>query len=185
MLRFWSPEDAPAMLDAVNADRASLLPWLPWARNNNRTVEECLASINRMRTDRERIEPTPNDFTIAIFERSSGLPMGGTSLHRIAHAWHEAEIGYFIRGDRRREGLCAEAVSGLISRAFTPQDRGGWGLRRIHIRCAGRNIASQCVPRKLGLREEARLVRERWVDTIGWDDTLVWGVCADEWRAGR
>lgn len=185
LLRYWEQSDAAPMLAAIDSDRASFLPWLPWTAVDNRTVDECSAAIERMRLRRERSDPPADDFTIGIFERSTGLPMGGTGLHRILHAWHEAEIGYWIRSDRRAQGLCTEAVAGLITWAFTPQDAGGWGLRRIHIRCAGRNLASQRVPRKLGLREEARLVQERWVDGVGWDDTLVWGVLAEDWNRSR
>lgn len=180
-LRFWRVEDATDMLRAIDVDRASFLPWLLWVRSDNRTVEECVAAIERMRDKRERTEPPADDFVIGIFDKQSGLPVGGTGLHRINHAAHEAEIGYWVRPDRRRQGLCAEAVHGLISWAFRTQSAGGWGLRRIHIRCAGSNVSSQSVPRRMGLREEARLVGERWTEGVGWDDTLVWGVCAGEW----
>ncbi|MFN7022720.1 MAG: GNAT family N-acetyltransferase [Phycisphaerales bacterium] len=180
-LRFWTPEDAPAMLEAINVDRGSFLPWLPWVKVDNRTPAECVAAIERMRQRRERTDPAPDDFTLGIFDRRTGGVVGGTGLHRILHDWHEAEIGYWIRPDLRRRGLCAEAVAGLIDWAFREPGEGGWGLRRIHIRCAASNDSSARVPRSLGLREEGRLVKERWTEGIGWDDTLVWGVCAAEW----
>lgn len=180
-LRFWQPEDAAGMFDAVEVDRPSFLPWLLWPRVDNRTVDECRAAIERQRTKRERTEPVADDFTIGIFDRSTGAVVGGTGLHRVIHRAHEAEIGYWIRPDRRRNGLCAEATAGLISWGFTAQSDGGWGLHRLHIRCAGSNQSSQRVPRKLNLREEARLVKERWTEGYGWDDTLVWGVVRHEW----
>lgn len=173
------------MLEALNVDRESYLPWLPWVRVDNRTEEECAAAIERMRQRRERTDPAPDDFTLGIFDRSTGGVVGGTGLHRILHNWHEAEIGYWIRPDLRRRGLCAEAVGGLIDWAFRPLGEGGWGLRRLHIRCAGSNDSSIRVPQSLGLRQEGRLVQERWTEGIGWDDTLVWGVCAGEWPSIR
>ncbi len=185
VLRFWEPHDAQGMLDAIEVDRASFLPWLPWVKADNRNLEECLAAIGRMQEKRSRVEPPADDFTIGIFEKGTELPLGGTGLHRIISAWHEAEIGYWVRRDWRSRGVCTEAVSGLLSWAFTPQDRGGWGLRRIHIRCAGNNLASQRVARKLGLREEGRLVGERWVEGSGWEDTLVWGVLKEEWNVDQ
>jgi ribosomal-protein-serine acetyltransferase len=170
------------MLSALDADRTSFLPWLHWVSNDNRTSQECASSIERQREKRERIDPPADDFTLGVFDRNSGLALGGTGLHRLNLASHEAEIGYWIRADRRRSGLCTEAVAGLISWAFTPQSRGGWGLRRLHIRCASSNHASRRVPQKLNLRHEATLVADRWVDSIGWDDTLVWGVLVHEWN---
>lgn len=184
-LRFWRAEDAAALLAAIESGRDRLLPWMPWAASDNRTVDECAASIERMKVKCERREPPADDFALGIFDAASGEPLGGTGLHRIIAEWHEGEVGYWVRPDRHGRGICTRAVSALLTWAFTPQTEGGWGLRRIHIRCAGGNMASQRVPRKLGLREEARLVQERWVDGRGWDDTLVWGVLAEEWLARK
>ncbi len=184
-LRFWVEGDAPALFEAIDIDRGSFLPWLGWVRTDNRSVEDCLATIDRMRTRRTRIEPIADDFTLGIFDAATGAALGGTGLHRVVHSAHEGEIGYWVRPDRRGEGICGRAVAALLSWAFTAQGDGGWGLRRVHIRCAASNMASQRVPRKLGLREEARLVKERFVDTVGWDDTLVWGVLESEWDIAR
>lgn len=184
-LRFWEASDALALFDSIDADRASFLPWLPWVKTDNRSVKDCLTTIDRMFARRTRMEPAADDFTLGIFDARTGEALGGTGLHRIVHSAHEGEIGYWVRPDRRGEGICGRAVAALLSWAFTAQGDGGWGLRRVHVRCAASNVASQRVPRKLGLREEARLVQERWVDTIGWDDTLVWGVLEQEWDVAR
>jgi len=182
LLRYWQPADAAAMFEALSIDRSSFLPWLPFVENDNRTVEECGAAIERFRGERERIDPPAVDFVIAIFDAPSGEVVGSTGVTRIVRAAHEGEIGYWIRADRRRQGLCQEAVAALVTWAFrTPAD-GGWGLRRIHIRCAGRNVPSATVPRRLGFVHEATLRKDRWVNGIGWDDTLVFGMLRDEWR---
>ena len=182
-LRYWQPQDAPAMLEALTIDRESFLPWLPWTLTDNRTVEQCLDAIERHRGKRERTDAPPDDVVVAIMDAKTGDALGGTGLHRMVHAYHEAEIGYWMRSDRRRQGLCTEAVAALVTWAFLPQDQGGWGLRRIHIRCAALNVASSAVPRRLGFVHEATLRKERWVPGSGWDDTLVFGMLHDEWRA--
>lgn len=181
-LRYWETQDAPAMLDALSVDRQSFLPWLPWVKVDNRSVDECAASIERFRATRTRADPPPTDYVIAIFDPLSGEAIGGTGLHRITHATHEAEIGYWVRADCRRQGLCREAVAALVTWAFRDPLQGGWGLRRIHIRCAALNVPSQLVPKRLGFVHEATLRQERWVDGSGWDDTLVFGMLRDEWR---
>lgn len=173
------------MLEALDIDRSAYWPWLPWTRADNQNLAQCIYVIERMRRDRERINPPADDFTLGIFDRATGAVLGGTGLHRIHHPSHQAEIGYWMRPDRRRQGLTTEAVAGLISWAFTPTTRGGWGLRRIEILCAAANAASQAVPMKLGLRREIHLRAHRWVEGIGWNDTLGWGVLAEEWDAER
>lgn len=183
LLRAWRHEDAPGMLAAIDVDRASLLPWLPWPNVDNRTLYECIFQIERFRREGARTTPPADNFVIAIIDRATGEVLGGTGLHRVAHDLHQAEIGYWLRADRRRQGVCTEAVAGLLTWAFTPQDRGGWGLRRIEIFCAAANTASRRVPEKLGLRQEVHKRADRWVPGLGWSDTLGWGVLAEEWAS--
>lgn len=185
VLRWWTSDDAAPMLAALNHERSTHLPWLPWVAADNRSIAECIFNIERFRRERDRPTPTPEDFTLGIFDRASGAVVGGTGLVRVRHTIHEAELGYWIRADRRCEGLCTEAVAGLLSWAFTPQRSGGWGLRRVHIRCSAKNAASARVPEKLGLRREACFAGDRWTDGIGWDDTLVYAVLASEWDVPR
>lgn len=178
-IRFPGAPDADGFFEMISSSRASFAPWLPWAETEHVAVEQTMYFIEKFR--RTRTEPGATDFTMGIFDRATGRPLGGTGLHRVVPNTYEGEIGYYVRADAQNKGICTEATRGLITWALTPQDQGGWGLRRIHIRCAARNLASQRVPRKLGLREEARLVQERWTPGLGWEDTLVWGVLNDEW----
>jgi RimJ/RimL family protein N-acetyltransferase len=190
VLRWWRHEDAEGLFNAIEEGRETFLPWLPWTKVDNLNVPQCIFQIERMRRTREATDATPTDFTIGIFDRATGGVVGGTGLHRIATEHHAGEIGYWVRPGLRGAGLCTEATAGMLSWGFLPQSKGGWGLRRIEIRCAGGNLASQRVPRKLGLREEARLVGERWVEGArdipsAWQDTLVWGVLSEEWDCAR
>jgi ribosomal-protein-serine acetyltransferase len=181
VLRYFVPEDAERFLAALNVERHTYLPWLPWVSNDNRSIAEAIFNFERFRRERERAAPTPDNFVIGIFDGGTGDVIGGTGLHRVVHAHHEAEIGYWVRADRRRQGLCAEATAGMISWGLAAQSEGGWGFHRVFIRVAGTNESSQRVPRKLGLNQDGRLRGDRWVPSVGWDDTLVWSVLAEEW----
>ena len=165
------------MFAAIQIDRQTFLPWLPWIGTDNRSVAECIYQIERFRRNRE-LRPLP-EIVLGIFDRTTGNVVGGTGLHDIHPASHQAEIGYWIRADLRGRGLCAEAVAGLIAWCLAPSSEGGWGLRRLEIRCSAANVASARVPQKLGLVEEARLRRHRWVEGVGWDDTLIFAVVAE------
>jgi RimJ/RimL family protein N-acetyltransferase len=167
------------MLEALDVDRASYLPWLPWVAVDNQNLAQCTFQIERFRRESERPECT--DYVLGIFDRDSGKVIGGTGLHRMVPARAQAEIGYWVRPERRREGLCMEAVAGLLSWAFTPASLGGWGLRRIEILAAGGNTASLGIPRKLGLRAETHKRQAAWYEGRGWEDKHGWGVLADEW----
>src|SRR5688500_17307251 len=143
VLRWWEPEDAVAQLEALDSTgpaRAALVPWLPWAREDSRTVSQCIYNIERVRRAREKSDAT--DFVIGIFDRRGGAVLGGTGFHRVEPDVGQAEIGYWVRPDRHGQGICTEAVRGLIEWAFAPQSSGGWGFRRIEISCAATNLAS-------------------------------------------
>jgi RimJ/RimL family protein N-acetyltransferase len=178
VLRFWKPEDAPSMLAALDVDRTAFGPFLPWVHEDNQNLHQCIYQIERLR---RHAAANDDNFVLGIFDRATGDTLGGTGLHRNDGANHQAEIGYWIRPDRRREGLCTEAVAHLISWAFQPQEEGGWGLRRIEIYCAASNEGSQRVPRKLGLRQEVTRRGARFTPGLGWEDTLGWGVLREEW----
>lgn len=176
-IRWWQHGDAAGMLRALDEDRASYLPWLPWVSSDNLNLGQCIYRIEANRRAREAGE----DFTIGWFDRATGQVLGGSGFHRLDPASHTAEIGYWLRPDRRGAGLCTEAVAHMISWGFAAKLDGGWGFRRIVIYCAGGNTASARVCAKLGLRHEVQQLRARWVDGRGWEDTLGWGVLAEEW----
>lgn len=167
------------MFAAIDADRTSLLPWLPWAATDNRNVSECLFHIERFRRTREGTGAT--DFALGLFDAGTGEVVGGIGFHRIDAEIAQGEIGYWIRGDQARRGLCTEAVAALISAGLTPQREGGWGFRRVTIMCAEPNVASRRVPEKLGLPLEVSTRGDRWIDGLGFTGTLSWGVLREEW----
>jgi RimJ/RimL family protein N-acetyltransferase len=154
---------------------------------DNRDVAECVYHVERFRRTREERLETPTSFNMGIFDRASGDVLGGIGYNRIQPETAQAEVGYWVRPDRQRQGLCTEAVSEMVTWGFAPQSECGWGFRRITILCAQKNLASRRVPEKLGIPLELRARHERWLEGEGWADTLGFGLCADEWdpKAGR
>jgi RimJ/RimL family protein N-acetyltransferase len=185
VIRRYEASDAETLFRAVDASRSALLPWIPWAADQHRTVDASLATIQRF--DAARADPTNLEFNatvgfvFGVFLRDSGALVGGTGFNRIDFPAHEAETGYWVHAEHQRRGIASAVLRAMLSWAFAPQDSGGWGFRRIRVFAAADNLASCAIPRKLGLREECRIVKHRWTDGLGWTDTLGWGVLADEW----
>jgi ribosomal-protein-serine acetyltransferase len=185
VIRPYRLEDAAALFAAVVLSRASLLPWLPWARVTHTSVEESRASIERFdQAMADPLAPENNSvfgFVMGVFCSRTGEFVAGTGLNRMDAATHNAETGYWVRADRRREGWCSDALRATLSWAFLPQTEGGFGLRRVHIFASAANVASCGVPRRLGLRQHMHARLDRFVDGIGWTDTVGWDVLATEW----
>lgn len=174
VLRWWQTEDAGPLFEAVSEDRGALLPWLPWAQTGHGSPEDSEKTIEAF----TRMRAADEDYTVGVFDRATGAVVGGAGFHRLVPAAHEAETGYWIRGSRQREGLCTEMMRAWISAGFRD-----WGLRRIHLRCAGGNAGSQAVIERLGIPLEGRERKARWTEGLGWDDQLTYGVLAHEWDA--
>lgn len=185
VIREYEAADAPALFTAIDASRTVMWPWLPWVKTQHRSVEESAASIERFR--KSSLAPlTPENnavfgYVFGVFDRRSGELVAGTGFNRMSPESHNAETGYWVRADRRGEGIAGEACAGTLSWGFTPQDRGGFGFRRVHIFASVANAASCRVPRKLGLREIMHSRQDRWVDDLGWCDSAAWDVLAEEW----
>lgn len=182
VVRLHRPGDGKAMFEAIDASRESLLPWMAWARHSHGSVEESEAYVaSTTRGYRERL---CLDYPMGIFDRATGMWLGGTGLHELDITLGQAEVGYWIRGDRQGEGLCTEAVRALLAVALAGQERGGWGLRRLVVYHAIQNVASRKVCERLGLRQEALLRQARFIgppgEGPGWYDVVGYGILADE-----
>jgi RimJ/RimL family protein N-acetyltransferase len=69
--------------------------------------------------------------------------VGTIGLPRIQRG--SAEVGYWTHPDVRGRGLATEAVRLVSDHAFSSADSGGLGLRRLFVKVAADNVASQRV----------------------------------------
>jgi RimJ/RimL family protein N-acetyltransferase len=152
---------------------------MAWTTTDHLNADHSIHYVERSRRAAEK--PDCRDFPMGIFDRRSGAQLGGTGLHHISSALRSAEIGYWVRGERHRSGICTRAVGALISAALRPAAEGGWGLRRIVIYNAIQNVGSRRVCERLGLRLEMRMRRERYLESLGYYDVLGFAVLDDEW----
>ncbi|MCA9593547.1 MAG: GNAT family N-acetyltransferase [Myxococcales bacterium] len=178
-VRLYREGDGPRLFAAVSANRDALLPWMVWVTTDHLHVDHSIFYVERMRRGVEK--PDCLDFPMGIFDAKSGEQLGGTGFHRIHPEWRDAEIGYWVRGDRQRSGICTRAMGALISSGLRSAADGGWGFRRIVIQCAEANTGSRRVCERLGLRLEGRYRADRYTEPLGYHDNLAYAVLADEW----
>lgn len=179
VLRFHTHEDARAIHDAVEANRPNLTKWMPWSRSENFSIGQTHYTIERFIRDLNA-DPIAN-MPVIICDRATGEYLGGTGLHDFQPDTHQAETGYWITRERRGQGVCTEAVVALTEVSLRPQSQGGLGLRRIEIRCSADNAPSARVAEKAWYQLEGRLRAHRWIDGLGWSDTLIYATTADTW----
>ena len=98
--------------------------------------------------------------------------------------WHSrlhagGELGYVINPDFGGRGFATEAARAVLRLGFEEL-----GLHRIVARIDERNDASARLARRLGMRQEARLVHNEFFKGE-WSTELDFAMLADEWSAYR
>ncbi len=91
------------------------------------------------------------------------------------------EIGYWTHPDARGRGVMTEAVHRIVRHALVPTDGGGLGLRRLVLRAAAGNVASQHVAQTNGF---VRTGVQRQAERLGdgsFDDLVDYDLLASQW----
>lgn len=81
--------------------------------------------------------------------------IGNAGFVTVSQKHQSAEIGYFIDQEYASQGFATEACEKLLHVGFHKLQ-----FNRIYARCMARNIASQKVLKKIGMRHEGRFLQE-------------------------
>jgi RimJ/RimL family protein N-acetyltransferase len=128
---------AESLFEAVVDSRTELLPWMPWAQEPTLQGSRSQAASS-VRAWREDVE-----FHFCVVDCSTRDVLGVAGLNRDGP--DSAELHYWIRSDRARQGLTTEACRALIEWAPV-----ALGVSRITLWTGRDNAASRRVATKLG-----------------------------------
>ncbi|MFY1695885.1 GNAT family N-acetyltransferase [Solwaraspora sp. WMMA2101] len=117
--------------------------------------------------------------TLGIEVAATGRLIGDVVLFWHSRAQRGGEIGYVVHPDASGQGYATEAARALLGLGFDQL-----GLHRIVARIDERNTPSARLARRLGMRQEARLVRNDFFKGE-WSTELDFAMLADEWPAYR
>ncbi|GAM24992.1 hypothetical protein SAMD00019534_081670 [Acytostelium subglobosum LB1] len=144
---------------AIKESRDHLLPWMPWAKDDqhldNEEMKQMLISMFS-----EQFH-SGLDYPYGIFLRPPQLTdgqqqhqevfVGSTGLHPRIEPKNEAmEIGYWMHVDHLNRGLCTEAVRALVCVGFDHLR-----LKTLEIHSERNNQLSQRIPKRLGFQPSA------------------------------
>jgi ribosomal-protein-serine acetyltransferase len=166
-LRRLEESDADELYRLIDANRAYLAAWMPWA--GAQTREGTLEFIRMTR----RQEASNDGFQAALV--SEGKIIGIVGFHSVNWPHRSTTIGYWLDEGHQGRGLMTLAVRSLVDHAFRV-----WDLHRVEIQAAVHNHRSRAIPERLGFREEG--VR-REAELIGdrYHDLAVYAILAPEW----
>lgn len=84
------------------------------------------------------------------------------------------EIGYCFSDSYSGKGYATEAVSGLLGELFTKLN-----LHRVQANLDARNVASQKLCERVGMRKEAHFLKDYW-NKNEWTDSMVYAMLHEE-----
>jgi RimJ/RimL family protein N-acetyltransferase len=170
LLRPLTPADADALLNYRS--RPDVCRYLPFEPMTREVIRE------RMVTQWSRTELTDEGqaLTLGVAARETGELVGDVILfwHSRLHAG--GELGYVFRPEVAGRGYATEAAREVLRLGFEEL-----GLHRIIARLDERNEPSARLARRLGMRQEARLVNNEWFKGE-WTTELDFAMLAEEWH---
>lgn len=158
-LRAWRINDAPSLVEAVRSSADSVGRYLPWCHENYR-LADAIDWIARCRSGWCAGE----HFAFGLFDDASGELLGGAGLRQHDHLQHCANLGYWVRASRQRQGVAttaARCVAGFGFKCLT--------LRRIETVASTCNQASRGTAENCGARLEGIARQRLWKSGRGQD----------------
>jgi RimJ/RimL family protein N-acetyltransferase len=175
LLRCWDPADAPLYRQALGDSREHLLPWLPWVRDEPRSLDDQVARLRGLRA----LFDMGRDFIYGAFAAEGGELVGSVGLHPRAGEGAR-EISLWTTARHAGSGYGTEASVALLRVAFEVDE-----VRRVELHCDPRNHASRHLAAKLGFEHEATL-RARDEDEHGAPaDVMIWSLFREGYAASR
>jgi RimJ/RimL family protein N-acetyltransferase len=163
--------------DALLAYRSlpDICRYVPFEPMTRAVIDERLAS----QWARTELTDEGQALTLGVETVDTGELVGDVVLfwHSRLHAG--GELGYMFSPDHGGHGYATEAANAMLRLGFE-----GLGLHRIIARIDERNESSVRLARRLGMREEARLVHNELFKGE-WSTELDFAMLADEWRDSR
>jgi ribosomal-protein-serine acetyltransferase len=168
-LRLLREADAQELHALIEANRAHLVRWLPWAEGQG--FDETLDFIGKTRSQASE----NNGFQTAIVLDASIVGMAG--YPGVDWGNRSTRIGYWLDEAHQGKGIVTAAVRLLVDHALT-----AWQLNRVEILVATENRRSRAIPERLGFREDGTL-RQLHLVSGRYLDCASYSMLAADWRA--
>ena len=164
-LREWRPDELEAMHRWLGSPEVTrFLTWGAKSLDDSaRHLELCVS---------EQTKPERTRYYLAAELRRSGEVMGDAGFEWVDREQREGELGYFLLPAYWRQGIGSECARLVLQLAF-----GRCGALAMRASCDARNVASERVMQKCGMRRDTevekpgrrsyRITRAEWLLDAG------------------
>jgi ribosomal-protein-serine acetyltransferase len=166
-LRLLKESDAQALHALIDANRAYLARWTPWAQE-----QTPVQTIDFIRATRRQVRNN-DGFQVAILDEQRIV--GVVGFLGVDWVNRATSIGYWLAETGQGRGTMTQAVQSLVGHALE-----GWRLNRVEIRAGVENLRSRAIPERLGFEQEGTL---RQAARLGdrYLDHVVYAMLACDW----
>ncbi len=174
VLRPYCLDDVESLYKAVRESVAEVSLWMPWCHADY-AIEESRTWVE----SRAEAWEKGTEYEFVITDSHTGLVLGGCGLNNIDRANGNANLGYWVRTGRTRQGVATTATRLLAGFGFNEL-----GLNRIEILAATGNRASRRVAEKAGATREGTL-RNRLAIREEVHDAVIFSFVPEDIRPGE
>lgn len=167
-LRISSPDQAEALIQAIENNRAHLSEFLPWVRYMN-TLSDSISYLAQSQINCT----TGTELSYSIYKNNTLI--GRIGIHQIDQSNNNASIGYWLSQDTQGQGIITTCCTAFINIGFEQL-----GLQRLEILTATHNTKSSGIPVRLGFVHEGVM---RQVERHGdhYFDLNIFSMLKEEW----
>ena len=169
-IRTYQPSDVHACFEAARESIVEVSRHLPWLHQEY-SIEETRMWIEKTVP---KLWEQQSEYHFAITDVETGSVLGGCGLDQVNWVDQTANLGYWVRTSRTRQGV-ATAASKLLIRFAFEQLR----LKRIDVVTSIDNIASARVAERLNPSEKKR-VKNRSSSEGGVSDAIVFSIFSQD-----
>lgn len=168
-MRPLTPADADDLCEyQSNPDVIRFIPWP--VRDKTMVVEAIEKLLAFIASDKPGLNQT---FGMEL--KSTGTVIGQVNyMFKDGHDF-QREIGYVVNPAFGGQGYIHEALVAMISHIFEMGD-----VERVYAKIDARNIASEKVAKRLGMRKEAHHIRDDFFKGE-WTDSMIYAMLKSEW----
>jgi RimJ/RimL family protein N-acetyltransferase len=147
LLRPFTEQDIEPFYHAASESVSAVYPWLEWCHPAYSISDSTSwVKLSAQMWDRDE------EFNFGIFERHSGILVGGCAINNIHKTYRLGNLGYWIRSSAQGNSFAAKA-SVALARHFLLERL----FNRLEIVCAVDNHASNATARSTGATSEGKL----------------------------
>jgi RimJ/RimL family protein N-acetyltransferase len=153
VIRAYTPADLEAVLAYQSLPEVGrYIPWQPRTRESMPAIMDRKVGATTLAKDDDVLE-------LAVTLADDGRVIGEVLLFLRSAAHENGEVGWALDPAHQGHGYATEAAREILRLAFEDA-----GMRRVTARIEKRNVASQRVCERLGMRREAELVENEWLN---------------------